>query len=321
MTALVRRLDQWHACRHASREATGRRRVHLRRPRVRCRGARARPGPRAHHPAGARAAGARRHHRRGGGGAGRRGRVARRRRPVVVERRVDGTWGSPVSLVTDADGRASLDVRLARDADDNVLRVSYDGDAGHAGERQRSAAAPARDAQHPAPGERAGARGRRAPGGGEGALADPRRAGGVRPGRRSSAAIAAVTGASLPGCAPATQGWAVDHRPPACRHPLEGAGPPARLGDRRPQRRAPRRQRAARRPGAAARRRPAAADRPARPGPREGQGPARRRHPDPRPCLAPDDRTHLAPRLPGRPRRPASAADQLLGLPRLPPAR
>jgi hypothetical protein len=51
---------------------------------------------------------------------------------VVVERRVDGTWGSPVSLVTDADGRASLDVRLARDADDNLLRASYDGDAGHA---------------------------------------------------------------------------------------------------------------------------------------------------------------------------------------------
>lgn len=48
---------------------------------------------------------------------------------VLVERRVAGAWGSPVTVVTDGEGRAALDVRLAREADDNLLRASYDGDA------------------------------------------------------------------------------------------------------------------------------------------------------------------------------------------------
>ncbi len=50
---------------------------------------------------------------------------------VTVERRVDGDWAEIAVVATDLDGRATLDQTLARDADDNVFRATYDGDDLH----------------------------------------------------------------------------------------------------------------------------------------------------------------------------------------------
>jgi 5-hydroxyisourate hydrolase-like protein (transthyretin family) len=50
---------------------------------------------------------------------------------VLVERRVDGDWSEVSVVVTDEDGRATVGQTLARDADDNVFRATYDGDDLH----------------------------------------------------------------------------------------------------------------------------------------------------------------------------------------------
>ena len=50
---------------------------------------------------------------------------------VVVERRVDGAWSEVAAVSTDEDGRATVVQTLARDADDNVFRATYDGDEVH----------------------------------------------------------------------------------------------------------------------------------------------------------------------------------------------
>ena len=48
---------------------------------------------------------------------------------VVLDRRRDGEWHQGVGEgLTDADGKAVIDVELARDASDNVVRATYDGD-------------------------------------------------------------------------------------------------------------------------------------------------------------------------------------------------
>ena len=47
---------------------------------------------------------------------------------VLVERRVNGTWAPVATVVTDDAGRATTQQTLARDADDNVFRATYDGD-------------------------------------------------------------------------------------------------------------------------------------------------------------------------------------------------
>ncbi len=48
--------------------------------------------------------------------------------PVTLERRSDGDWQLVGTLVTDEEGRATFDQTLARDASDNVVRATYDGD-------------------------------------------------------------------------------------------------------------------------------------------------------------------------------------------------
>ncbi len=47
---------------------------------------------------------------------------------VSVDRFRDGEWRQVADLVTDEDGRATTDVVLARDARDNVVRATYEGD-------------------------------------------------------------------------------------------------------------------------------------------------------------------------------------------------
>jgi hypothetical protein len=59
--------------------------------------------------------------------------------PVLVERRVDGAWRTEATPTT-VGGHATTPVTLARDADDNVFRASYAGDATYAA----SASAPVR---------------------------------------------------------------------------------------------------------------------------------------------------------------------------------
>ena len=56
---------------------------------------------------------------------------------VVVERRVDGAWSEVAAVSTDEDGRATVVQTLARDADDNVFRATYDGDDGPRRREQR----------------------------------------------------------------------------------------------------------------------------------------------------------------------------------------
>ena len=48
--------------------------------------------------------------------------------PVTLDRRRDGEWHQVAALVTDADGEAVSDLPLERDASDNVVRATYDGD-------------------------------------------------------------------------------------------------------------------------------------------------------------------------------------------------
>ena len=48
--------------------------------------------------------------------------------PVVVERRRSGTWRPIETVMTDADGRATVDATLVRRAADNLFRASYAGD-------------------------------------------------------------------------------------------------------------------------------------------------------------------------------------------------
>ena len=64
---------------------------------------------------------------------------------VLLERRVDGSWGEVGLLVTDEAGRAELPQTLARDAQDNAFRATYAGDVTHE---------PARSGTHLAPLER-----------------------------------------------------------------------------------------------------------------------------------------------------------------------
>ncbi len=47
---------------------------------------------------------------------------------VLVERRVNGLWAPVATVVTNDNGRATTQQTLARDADDNVFRATYDGD-------------------------------------------------------------------------------------------------------------------------------------------------------------------------------------------------
>lgn len=58
--------------------------------------------------------------------------------PVVVERRTADAWAPVATVVTDTSGRATLPVRLSRNADDNVLRGSYAGDVTYAPSRAQT---------------------------------------------------------------------------------------------------------------------------------------------------------------------------------------
>ena len=56
--------------------------------------------------------------------------------PVTLDRRRNGEWHQVAALVTDAEGEAVSDLPLARDASDNVVRATYDGDdVTYAGDR------------------------------------------------------------------------------------------------------------------------------------------------------------------------------------------
>ena len=48
--------------------------------------------------------------------------------PVTLDRRRNGEWHQVAALVTDAEGEAVSDLALERDASDNVVRATYDGD-------------------------------------------------------------------------------------------------------------------------------------------------------------------------------------------------
>ena len=54
--------------------------------------------------------------------------------PVTLERRRDGDWRLVDTLITDEDGTATSPQTLARDAEANVVRATYAGDATHAGD-------------------------------------------------------------------------------------------------------------------------------------------------------------------------------------------
>ncbi|HEX6150033.1 M15 family metallopeptidase [Nocardioides sp.] len=61
---------------------------------------------------------------------------------VLLERRVNGSWTTVKTLVTDSVGRARVDQTVARDAEDNVFRATYDGDELHEAARSGRYRAP-----------------------------------------------------------------------------------------------------------------------------------------------------------------------------------
>ena len=61
---------------------------------------------------------------------------------VTLERQVEGSWQWLGEVVTDAQGRAVLPVRMRRDPADNVVRAAYAGDTTYAGSASGSVAVP-----------------------------------------------------------------------------------------------------------------------------------------------------------------------------------